>query len=177
MVEQAVIEPPLRPRLPAYGKTLLMQRRLGQHPETITVIYGDNWSGVKPPRLGVRPLQYQPGLVDWRVVAGVKVELIDRAEGLADCDVEANRFGKFYSLIAELVDATAYVVVRFPDGERWGEKDADLLAYECRGFSSGRSCWPGWWSDDRERLQQAAFIDYLSDAELALRRRFVRDRQ
>ena len=118
MVE-VMTEPPLRPKLPAYGKTLLMQRRLGQHPETITVIYGDKWSGVKPPRLGLRPLQYQPGLVDWRVVAGVKVELIDRAEGLADCDVEANRFGKFYSLIAELVDATAYVVVRYPSGDRW----------------------------------------------------------
>jgi hypothetical protein len=100
------------------------------------------------------------------------VVLLDRAQGLAEADVEANRFGKFYSLIAELVDATAYVVVRFPSADRWLEEGADDLAFGCRW-----SQWPSWWSDERERLQKAAFIDYLSDAELALRRRFVRDRQ
>lgn len=165
-----VVEPPLRPRLPAFGRALLQQRRQGQHPQSITVIYGEDWRGVKPPRLGLRPLQYQPGLVDWRVVAGVKVELIDRAQGLADFDIEANRFGKFYALIGELVDAQAYVVVRYPDGNRWADQDADMLAYSCRWFRR----WPSWWSDERERMQQAAFHDYLSDMEAVIRRKFER---
>lgn len=159
MVE-AMIEPPLRPKLPAYGKGLLLARRLGNHPREITVVYGDNWRGVKHPRLGVRPLQYQPGLVDWRVVAGVMVTLIDRAGGVAGFDIAANRFGKFYALIGELAAMDAYVQVMYPDGNVWARKDADLLAYECRNASG----WPGWWSDDLERRQRAAFLAFSEDS-------------
>ena len=159
MVE-AMIEPPLRPRLPAYGKALLLERRLGNHPREITVIYGDNWRGVKHPRLGVRPLQYQPGLVDWRMVAGVMVTLIDRAEGLAEFDIAGNHFGKFYALIAELAAMDAYVQLMYPDGAVWARKDAGLLAYECRHERR----WPCWWSDGLERRQQAAFLAYSEDS-------------
>ena len=166
MVE-TVIEPPLRPKLPAYGKALLQARRMGQHPREITVVYGDNWRGVKLPRLGVRPLQYVPGQMDWRVVAGVKVTLLDRAQALTEFDIEANRFGKFYTLIGELAAMDAYVVCAYPDGNEWRYQDAEQLAYACR---NGRA-WPRWWSDDLDARQRRAYLTYIDDMELTIRRK------
>jgi hypothetical protein len=166
-------EPPLRRVLPAFGKRLLEQRRNGEHPEQITVVYGDNWRGVPAPKLALRPLQYQPGLVDWHVVAGVKVVLLDRAQGVSDFDVLSGCFGKFFTLIAELADAHAYVVVRYPDGNQWSEQDAAQLAYSCRNLDA----WPSWWSDARAALQEASFDVYLSDADGRMRRKLERDQK
>lgn len=166
MVE-VMIEPPLRPKLPAYGKGLLLERRLGNHPREITVIYGDNWRGVKHPRLGVRPLQYVPGQVDWRVVAGVKVTLLDRSGGLAEFDIAGNKFGKFYTLVGELAAMDAYVVCAYPDGNDWRYQDAESLAYACRRPGQ----WPSWWSDDLDQRQRRAYLAYIDDLQLTVSRK------
>lgn len=166
--EPEVPPPPVRRKLPAYGKALLQARRMGQHPAEITVVYGDDWRGVAPPRLCVKPHQYQPGAMDWRVVAGVKVTALDLAGGLGDFDLTVERFGPFYSLVGELAAMQAYVVVRYPERGKWLDQDADALAYACR--VGGR--WPAWWSDDLDRLHRAAFNDYMSDMERSIRRKF-----
>jgi hypothetical protein len=162
--------PPLRKRLPAFGRLLLQARRCGEHPSEITVVYGDQWRAVSAPKVCVRPAEYVPGQVDWRVVAGVKVFALDLGDGLGDFDVQANRYGPFYSLIAELVAMDAYVVVRYAESGQWREQEADALAYACRWARR----WPYWWSDDLERRQRAAFHGWMGDLERKIQRNFER---
>jgi hypothetical protein len=109
-----------------------------------------------------------PGQIDWRVVAGVKVTLLDRAAGLAEFDIEVNKFGKFYSLIGELAAMDAYVVCAYPDGNDWRYQDAESLAYACRSVRS----WPCWWSDDLDARQRRAYMAYIEDLDVtAIRKR------
>lgn len=166
-------DPPLRKKLPAFGRVLLQARRQGQHPQEVTVVYGEHWRGVPVPKVCVTPLDYQPGKFDWRVIAGVKVILIDLGKGLSDFNIEANQFGFFYSLIAELVAMDAYVVVRYPERGQWAEQEADSLAFVCRWARK----WPSWWSDDLDRRQKAAFFGYMDDMERKIRRKLERGQE
>lgn len=64
-------------KLPPYGRALLDQRELGHHPSRIYVWYGDRWweRPKDAPCLCVG-LDYTHGQYDWRVVAGVPVDLV-----------------------------------------------------------------------------------------------------
>ncbi len=164
---QDLPDPPLRKKLPMFGKLLLQARRADQHPDEVNVVYGERWRGVAPPKVCVRPLDYRPGVFDWRVVAGVRVFLHDLGKGLTDFNVMANQFGNFYALIGELASMDAYVVVRYPEAGEWQAQAADDLAYACRYL--GR--WPSWWSDDLDRRQKAAYFGWLKDQERKIRRK------
>lgn len=169
-VAQDYVRSPLRKKLPAYGRQLLQLRRCGEHPSAINVVYGERWRDVVWPKVCVLPAKYVPGTVDWRVVAGVKAVVCDLAAGLADFNVEGNRYGPLYSLIGELVEIGAYVVVRFPENGKWSEETADALAYACRWNQQ----WPAWWSDVLDRRHRIALSGCLDDMRRKLRRKTER---
>jgi hypothetical protein len=162
-------EPPLRRKLPAYGRTLLMDRRNGKHPDTVFVVYGDDWRGTPHPRLCVKPFAYLPGRYDWRSVAGTRAVLIDRCRGILDCNPELGQFSPLFSLIGELVDARAYVVLRFVDGDQWVDHDADMLAFTHRQPVAGRMRWPSWWSAERDALQKSMSDGWAAERLAALK--------
>jgi len=94
-----------RLKLPAYGRELREQRDAGMHPERILIIYGD--AITRPDgALCVFAADYQPGTIDWSVVAGVPVDIEWRNGELAR------------ELVAELAAATAPVYIITPNGNR-----------------------------------------------------------
>lgn len=159
----AALDLTLRRQLPPFGRGLLQARRQGRHPHEVWVVYGEDWRGAQRPFLAVRPRQFVPGRFDWRMVAGVKVVLIDRAAAVAGCNVETGEFGDFFELAGELVDARAYVEVRHVRDRAWVDEDLGMLAWACRRAEGGRMNWPCWWSDARAALQSAACDGWLAD--------------
>ena len=129
-------------KLPAFGKSLLAARFQGGHPELIQVIYGEDWTPHRNdcPLLAVKPAQFAPGIYDWRCVAGVPVEVYDRAAEPADWERASVCF-----LAAEVAEWAAAVRIFFADGSHAGVAE---MAYVCR---SPNGQWPRWWS---ERLEE-----------------------
>jgi len=176
----ALVLPPVAKKLPAFGRNLLQARRQGQHPQLVIMVFADNWSGVPQPKLALRPLEFVAGVTDWRVVAGVRVVVLDREAAIDDFDLAAAHYGPIYALVAELVDALAYVELRLPrgaaftldSGAAWQDVPADSVAFRCRHrFGGANKGWPAWWSDRRAALQNAAFSRYLDDMERVIRRK------
>lgn len=167
-------------RLPAYGKQLLERRRAGDHPLEVALIYGqDWWQNVHDlPRLAIAPEEYEPGRFDFRMVAGLKVTLIDQvAGGLINMRLRApNRFGIFYELVRELAEADAYVEVIWP---AWCDRlpaAAMHLAWFGRATMAralGQYCWPDWWSEALDRKQSKRFIAWCQDSVTRNQRRFT----
>jgi hypothetical protein len=157
MMDRAAQMHGARKKLPAYGKQLLADRRAGRHPSILRVVYGDDWS-VPGPKVCIRPADYQPGVFDFSVAAGLYVELYDQADGLCDLDVHQRPpvFGAFYDLVRELVEAQACVEIRAASVTR----EAGELAFTLRWWDAQarRFHWPRWWGDElaagnRRRLE------------------------
>jgi hypothetical protein len=66
-----------RLKLPAYGKRLLEERRAGNHPLEVTLVYGDKWWDFEQPKLCIKPDEFEPGKYDFSVCAGIHVIVID----------------------------------------------------------------------------------------------------
>lgn len=164
-----VAEPlPLSPILPPYGRALLDARRNGRHPEVVHVLYGDRPGKLPWPRLVVYPERFSPGRFDWRVVAGVRVVLVDGVGAFYDVDLDAERYSDLFTLIGELVDARAYVQLRHVRDRAWVTVDVEALAWGFRAPRAGRMQWPSWWSDAREALQRSAYDLWLADQSAAV---------
>lgn len=176
-----------RRQLPAYGKQLLLDRRAGKHPHTVTLSYGARWWHGSPPLVGIDPQNYEPGKFDFRMVTGLRVKLVDQDGAAEDCAPGARppAFGKFYELLRELGEADAFVVVYFsplqvgvgsatvtrpsPLAEialcnRWFDREAQTMR------------WPCWWSGELQAKQERREDLWLADFE-AGRRRFVEQKQ
>ncbi len=151
-----------RKKLPAYGKALLAERRAGRHPLLLRVVYGDDWS-VPGPKICIKPADYQPGVFDLCVAAGLYVELHDRADGLADLDVDQRppSFGPFFDLVRELVVAQACVEIRAACVTR----EAGELAFTLRWWDgqASRFQWPRWWDDELDARNHQRLQLCLSD--------------
>jgi len=160
MTSSSLIPPPSslagkpRLRLPAYGKALLNARRLGEHPLVVHVIYGEEWrpgercgdgcEGASHPRLAVRPSEFEPWTIDWRVVTGCKVVVFDPYETGA-----ARR--NFYELLGELGRFAGPVeVYRLEADGRWAWwSTSHVLAAQ---LWSVNGTWPAWWPIETERI-------------------------
>lgn len=162
--------PPIRKVLPPYGRPLLQARRQGVHPRVVGVVFGDDWRGAQRPFLAVSPARFVPGRYDWRVVAGVNVVLFDRAGAVAGGDCQDD----FFALIGELVDADAYVELRYPQGGQWVTLDPGLWAYDHR-INDPQRRWPVWWSDAREARHSAAQLGVMTDMMAAIDESLERD--
>lgn len=160
--------PPLMPTLPPYGRALLDARRQGRHPEVVHVLYGERPGRLPFPRLVVYPQRFCPGRFDWRVVAGVRVVVVDDCAAFYDVDVDADRYSDLFTLVGELVDARAYVQLRHVRDREWVTVDVDALAWGFRAPRAGRMQWPAWWSDARELAQRSAYDLWLADQSAAI---------
>lgn len=140
-------------KLPAYAKPLLAERRLGRHPPSVLVIYGQDWSA-RPgsTRVAVKPREAL-GL-KWHCVAGLLVELTDRAlEGEDEPDADGNR--EFLYLAGEIAREAGQVNLLAPYA----------LTPACPLYGPGRAsasdyaalfrdehAWPAWWSEETENI-------------------------
>lgn len=124
-----------RPKLPAYGKALLSERRAGNHPAAVQVIVGRPWqaelAGV--PVLALAAEDWAPGRFDWTPCAGVAVEVIDRG---------MERWQDLAQLAGEIARVAAPVMVRSPFLAS-GRAEVSELAW-CLS-AEGRGQWPAWW--------------------------------
>lgn len=154
----------VRKKLPAYAKPLLLNRTGGFHPARALLVFGDDWrlpnttkkneaaaraDGVTPytkewlqrcgwPCLAVRPAEFVRGALDWRLLAGLWVHVLDQTPG--EWLPDAPRFW----LAAEIAEFAADVELEYP-GVNWSIAD---VAYWFRtahptlpyGFV------PDWWS-------------------------------
>ena len=72
--------PRRRLKLPPYGKRLVEMRNAGNHPERVWVIVGKDWSRLPSdnPSLCI-PHDYTPGVFDYSLLVGLRVEIVWRS--------------------------------------------------------------------------------------------------
>ena len=150
-------------KLPAYGKALLNARRLGEHPPVVHVIYGEEWGrgercgegcdGATHPRLAVKPSEFQPWTIDWRVVTGCLVAVFDSRE---DC---FNGGKRFYEMVGEIGRFAGPVhIYRWQETGRAGGVSttgyglAFCASVVAAQVARANGAWPGWWPIETERL-------------------------
>jgi len=144
-------------RLPAYGRALAQARDRGEHPARVWIIVGSDW-GRRPrdaPSLCVSPW-YRAGDMDWHLVAGVAVDVVERERS------DAADIGE---LVGDVARHAAPVrlcwVATEPDWPMPAglpvTTDAAELAFASRAWDdvAGRWRWPPWWSDRLERDYRA----------------------
>jgi len=144
--------------LPAYGRELKRARDAGDHPERVWVLAGDDWTRrpTNAPSLAIGG-DWRPGEIDWHVVAGVPVHIVDREHP------------HLFEIAAEVARKTAPVVVHWhPGDDAWpyaagrpAQIEIDAAALAERAALDGRWTWPHWWSDDLDAVYAArrrAFI-------------------
>lgn len=160
----------VRKKLPAYAKPLLLNRKGGFHPARALLVFGDDWrvptevkkqealaraDGVSPytaewlercgwPCMALRPSEFERGLIDWRVVAGLWVHVLDQSmeEWLPD----AARFW----LAAEIAACSAEVEFEYPGGD-WTISD---MAFWFRHShpTLPRGFVPEWWTKELQEI-------------------------
>lgn len=162
-------------KLPAYGKALLAARRAGRHPAVVVVVYGQDWS---VPGVWAR-LAVKPGAalgLDWRCVAGVGVQVLDRSTAAEDdYDAQGNR--EVFFLLGEIARYAACVAVETPEPlfahqQGRGQAQAQVLAWCARTVKPGshRMAWPAWWSEDIDKINERNRRQWLTETERYLAR-------
>lgn len=159
----------VRKKMPAYAKPLYLNRVGGFHPARALLVFGDDWrlpnetrkneaaaraDGLTPytkewlercgwPCMAVRPGEFMRGAIDWRVLAGLWVHVIDQSPG--EWLPDSARFW----LAAEIAEFAADVELEYPDCDwsissvaYWFRTSHPTLPF---GFV------PDWWS---EKLQE-----------------------
>lgn len=154
-----------RRKLPAYGKQLLNARRAGDHPLCVHLIFGRDWKAATRcawahlpgahPLLCVHPVDYAPGMYDFRAVTAVMVALFDQDALAGECPWRGDQadFGRLYDLAGELARYAAGVDIH----SLWERpRDAREIAHAWRAHAERNNPeknhgWPRWWSEDIER--------------------------
>lgn len=149
---------PARPgRLPPYGRALFEARSRGRHPQFVRLMWGRDWRDPTPwlesppqdappflwqPRLALDPLQFEPGTLDWRLLAGCAVDIHDREYGERRT---VNGAWALAWLAGEMACWAREVVIRWEDdflmAEHW--------AFVERRWDPDRRAmvWPTWWPE------------------------------
>lgn len=165
--------PAPRKRLPAYGRELWHRRNAGQHPDHVWCIYARRFD--RRPEDGPSVFvgeDWRPGLIDWTVVEGLEVYVVDR------CAIDPEP-SSVLPLAAEIAAHAEPVIVHWREwqhepfdappgaiGPGWMAMQADIghLAFaESMALKGGRRAWPAWWSDDLERDYQARRLAKLEE--------------
>jgi hypothetical protein len=152
-----------RLKQPAYCKRLLDERRAGRHPLSVNLVYGDKWFDVAEPRVCIMPDEYKPGVYDFHALAGLRVTVHDQLSYGWDVDdaVTPPRYGRFFSLLREVAECDALVLVRWPKGTEPRETLVHDMAFCCRWRDAKLGPqWPAWWSDDLNARQAKRIADW-----------------
>jgi len=167
----------IRPKSPAYAKSILEARRSGRHPQLLHVVYGHDWDVPE----GTRRVAVKPGAalgLDWRCAAAVGVQVLDRSRGAEDnYDAEGNR--ELFFLLGEIARAAAFVQVETPEALTASDRPAgpgrcyaDIYAFLSRKWDRGarRFTWPAWWSEEIENTHAQNRKRWIAEAEQFLAR-------
>lgn len=140
-------------RLPAYGRPLLEARRAGDHPARVLFVFGDYWKAESPhPKLALKPGDYAPRRFDFRLVAGVPVDVLERSDGALHQGTP-----KYLWLAGELARWACEVTLRVPYALYRGQAESDrtvtdagMLARCQRRYDAAKRAfvWPAWWNED-----------------------------
>ena len=155
-------------KLPAYGKPLLACRRAGDHPLSVALIFGHQWRAEvgEMPILAIHPEDYAPGVFDFHVVAGLRVEVHDQEMWAAERNenVLPPTFGVFYDLLTELARFAAPLAVVWPAKSGWDSIEAGELAREARWFdrAAHQLQWPRWWSEALHADYQLRWTEWMT---------------
>jgi len=156
-----------RLKLPAYGKNLLLERRNGRHALEVALVYGDRWRERTYPRVCIMPDQYEPGIYDFRMLAGVRVAVLDQLMAFEDLDDTGTPpvFGVFFDLLAELANVAAFVEVEWPREAKLPMREVSEIAHSFRWAdpATKRFQWPRWWNDDLDRDYRARLPGWVDD--------------
>lgn len=143
-----------RLKIPAYGKKLLNERIANIHPIDVRVVYGEKWWEIDPPKICIKPPEFEPGKYDFRMLAGLRAIVVDQANAILDldCAVLPWKFGKFFDLLGELAAADAYVCI----DQGQSLVDAQMIAEGSRYFDADRrpNQWPRWWNEELNEKQE-----------------------
>lgn len=138
-------------KLPAHGRSLFDARSAGRHPDRAVVIYGDDWRYEgEHPHVAVKPGEYARHRYDWRILAGLPVDVVDRsAYCRAESDQEQIIDGcwAFYWLAAEVARWACPVRLLVPE---WGEASRlglDQIDAVALGLKQGPQS-PPWWPEE-----------------------------
>jgi hypothetical protein len=127
-------------KLPAYAKGLIARRTAGQHPHSVLVVLGADWTAnsMRMPRLAIFPNQYRPGAFDLRVVSGV-ICYLDVREA---CEA-------WTWLAGELAQHALTVAYRccFPvyAGEAQPRREWEDIRTYALASALANKRWPDWW--------------------------------
>lgn len=137
-----------RRQLPAYGRDLRWARDLGHHPSRVWLLAGDDW-GRRPTSTPTVCIQAdaEPEVMDWRALAGVPVEIVDRG------------YGPLLELGCEVARVAAPVTVHWIAGEdEWPTPRGRPISMDIAAMAVGARepdgrggyRWPRCWSEARE---------------------------
>lgn len=118
------------------------------------VVYGDKWWEIDPPKICLKPEEYEPGKYDFHMLAGLHVTVVDQLAQSAEVNefVLPPTFGKFYDLLAEIAAADAWVTVEYPAPIEPRTRNLEDLALDAKWWSRELRAyqWPRWWNDELE---------------------------
>lgn len=125
-------------RPPAYAKAILAQRVEGKHPASIAVHFGPRWPMPQDGMAMVCVAQdWVPWSIDWRVAAGVEVDLYDTHEHMAQHPI-IDGLPAWYWLAAE-IQAVAL------DVRLWRAGHGACLAAIVAEHRQRSGQWPPYW--------------------------------
>lgn len=142
-------------RLPAYGKKLKSSLDAGDFPSRVWVIWGDDWQRLPAAgALCIRPSEFHPERTDFRLLAGLRVDVVDREGGTSDL---------IYCCLAEIGAVASLVVLHHFDGSHPCSRELSNLMWCLRKPVNGVFGFPEYWS----AVHQDAYIrrtsTYLCD--------------
>ena len=157
-------------RLPAHGRGLWQQRRMGKHPIAAQLIIGSDWKARLPenefPRMCLKPQAWHTGTFtyDWRVVEGLDVYVFDTRQakeitlGPADWDSWFWLLADVRSHARTVVIFTPTIEFKDPAAELAPERELLTLAWCLRRYDSAtqRFLWPPWYASLAKLKSRAA---------------------
>jgi len=133
-------------KFPAYGRQLFDARDHGDEPQRVVLVYGDDWyTDGRFPRLAVKPADYIRATLDFRVVSGLPVDVVDRSTD--EQYVAIDGVWALYWLGAEVAhwaSEVRFMVAAWSEGAGVAPMEIIDAAW---GNKSGPQ-WPLWWSDE-----------------------------
>lgn len=141
--------------LPPNARAIKKARDIGQHPESVHLVYTGRWcaSQYRPGAVLVLADEYRRGeYSSFAWLAGLPVAMFNHDRSLDE----------FLALAADVASWTAPVFLGPFDGWPDGLGEVDAVMYALRWMKPGQ-CWPPQWSDEQQRAyaQRSNRADYV----------------
>lgn len=141
-----------RLKLPPYAKQLREMRDKGDHPWVVVVNYSKQWVHryEKHPSIMVPAADYESGVYDFSVLAGLRVFLC----------LNEIEYKEAMPLVVELATyCSALFIEFFYDGKLINSREASemFLTYSLANWKGGERPWPAGWSNQLQHDYESRF--------------------